>query len=458
MENIILDGQAFLNNSEIPFHYENNILKLFFENFFVKNSEENDDEQESEEFQDKNNFICVRRRGMLSGGYYLMHMELPLKELEQTPFPHTCSRRINWYIDSFDKNAKYQEMRFRFDELKYFIPGLSKVTVTDNSLVFDRSTDELLSFDLKLGNIDATVRLVIYSNGVYGPFASSTAQTISEIRMGFAPTDDYEFFYKLFLLVVDTFSFVCNRRNLTLDCAELLGTFEMNGNHPLTSMLYVNDKYKEPVEESRVISKTAQYRLFDGCFGNLMQLIAGNYDGDEGTVSIRGIHLSTQQRNLIDLRQSLNITSAFEHHARTYMPEISSADTTQAYDEIKKLITDDYIPKVTGKKKKVAKQVVNSLKPTVSLGDKIKKAIAGYAEWASMELIVSERFPDWENLAQIANEWRNELAHEKREISPTYDTIRAVRLVEHLNYAIILRQAGYSNEQIKDITDEVLVV
>ena len=458
MENLILDGQAFLNGDEVSFHFESNILKLFFDSFMVPKKSDDKTETEDSECQEPDYSVCVRKRGMLSGGYYLMHMETPLVEFEQAPFPHTCSRRINWYIDSFDSNAKYHEMRFRFDELNYFSPSSFKMSYSENALVFDRSVDEILSFNLKFGTIDTTVKLVIYSNGVYGPFASASAKTISEVRINFEPTDDYEFFYKLFLLVTDTFSFVCNRRNLTLECADLLGTYEFEGTHPITSLLHVDDKYKEPCEESMVISKTVSYGYFKGHFGDLMQLIAGNYSEDEGTVSIRGLHLSTQQRNLIDLRQSLNITSAFEHHSRKYMPDISSSDTLQTYEGIKQLITEQYISTATGKKKKVAKQIVDNLRPLLSLGDKIKKAIAGYTGWEAMESIVSGRFPDWENLAGIANAWRNELAHEKREMDPNLDTIRAVRLVEHLNYAIILRQAGYSNEQIKSITDEVLAV
>lgn len=461
MEKITLDGQAFLENEEVPFHFENDILKLYFDHFNTDEDTSGEDNKENSpvESQELEHLICVRRKGMLSGGYYLMHMELPLAKIDILPFPHTSSRRVNWYIDSFDSNAKYHEMRFRFDELSYFLPSSSKIALEgDNKLIFDRSVEEIFSGKMRVGNIDTELKLVIYSNGTYGISSAAAAKTISEIRISFEPNADYEFFYKLYLIVTDIFSFICNRRNLTLECAEIHGKYEFEGAHPVTSVLYVSDKYKEPNEESKIIAKTAAYRYFKDGFGKLIQLIAANYDEEDGTVSIKGLHPSTLQRNLIDLRQSINITSAFEHHVRKYMPEISSVDTLQAYDEVKKLIQDEYIDKTTGKKKKVAKQIVANLRPMVSLGDKVKKAIKGYDGWSSLESVVSERFPDWEELAKMANDWRNELAHEKREINPTYNTIRAVRLVEHLNYAIILREAGYTNEQIKVIIDEVLIV
>ena len=460
MNNVILDGQAFLNDHEVPFHFEDNNLKLYFEHLILK--EDSDEISVAEEdnntsvIKNPNPFICVRKRGMLGGGYYLMHLERPFTSIECVPFPHTCSRTVNWYIDNFDNQTKYHEVRFRFDELSYFIPGYAKVSVVDNTLVFDRSVNELLSFIMKVRSTNTTVKLVIYSNGICLP-SSSSAQTVSEVRISFDPTDDYEFLHLLYLIVEDTFSFICNRKNLKLDSAILVGTYEFEGVHPTTSILHVYDKYKEPVEEEKVISRTANYEHFENCFGGLMQIIASNYDEAGGTISMGGIHPSTSKRSLIDLRQSINITSAFEHHVRRFMPEISSSDTLQVYDDIKKLITDRYISMVTGKRKKVAKDIVKNLKPTISLGDKISKAVQGYTGWDSLESVVNERFPDWDALAGIANSWRNELAHEKREFIPTYDTIRAVRLVEHLNYAIVLRAVGYSNERIKQIVNEVLI-
>lgn len=62
-----------------------------------------------------------------------------------------------------------------------------------------------------------------------------------------------------------------------------------------------------------------------------------------------------------------------------------------------------------------------------------------------LKTILSEYFgEDISELASVANQWRNELAHEKREYEPDHKVISAIRLVEHLNYCIVLRQAGYS--------------
>ena len=60
-------------------------------------------------------------------------------------------------------------------------------------------------------------------------------------------------------------------------------------------------------------------------------------------------------------------------------------------------------------------------------------------------------------MASAANSWRNELAHEKREYQPDVDVVNAIRLVEHINYCIVLRQAGFNDEQIKAIISDILI-
>lgn len=100
---------------------------------------------------------------------------------------------------------------------------------------------------------------------------------------------------------------------------------------------------------------------------------------------------------------------------------------------------------------------IKSLMPQISLKDKVLKVYGGYEGWDSLRPVLAEWFDDVSSLASAANLWRNELAHEKREYQPDVNVILAVRLVEHMNYCIILRKAGYSDEAIKSILTEVLV-
>ncbi|WP_139225881.1 hypothetical protein [Oribacterium sp. WCC10] len=64
---------------------------------------------------------------------------------------------------------------------------------------------------------------------------------------------------------------------------------------------------------------------------------------------------------------------------------------------------------------------------------------------------------DIEILAEAANTWRNELAHEKREYHPDIKAVKSIRLVEHLNYAIVLRELGYEDAEIQKLLDQALI-
>lgn len=168
------------------------------------------------------------------------------------------------------------------------------------------------------------------------------------------------------------------------------------------------------------------------------------------------IHPSIAARRLFDLEQFLQIIAAFEYYHRTFLPEKAADTTSQVYEEIKDLI-QKYTDTLRGEKKRKAIRLQNSLVPAISLQDKLYKTYHGYADWLGAKFILTGYFgEDVTGLANIANEWRNELAHEKREYEPDKRVISAIRLVEHLNYCIILRISSFSDENIKAIVEKAL--
>jgi len=111
-----------------------------------------------------------------------------------------------------------------------------------------------------------------------------------------------------------------------------------------------------------------------------------------------------------------------------------------------------------------ARETINSLIGHVvtepALADKIVKAYQGYGEWRPLKNCLKEGWFDESKIqiyAKAANDWRNELAHSKRDYEPNLDTIIAVRLMEHMNYAIVLRQIGMKDEEIAEMLENVLV-
>lgn len=450
---MVLDG--YLDSDlehRIPCHFEDNRLTLFFESFELSREKANPVMNTRD-----SHLVRVWKRGMFAGGCYLMHLSRPFSIYDRFPFPHTSNYEVDWYIDDYDSRLTFTELSFNFDELYYFIPAVVEMSADDSAYHFPKGEKDISKFTFSLDGKRVLFKLLTYTRGTIG--INSGLQRVSELSLSFKGTKDPGFLYKLYLIIEDIFSFVCNRRNLTLCSAKVEGYLgKTNSKENIaSSSFFALEKYKDPVEESKIISTTINYQYLKTHFAGLVRLIASNYDSrTDGKVSVHGIHPSTFRRNLIDLRQAMNITSAFEFHVRKLMPGIVSAGTKDTYDEIKALINDKYIPSVTGKKKKIANDIIRHLEPSVSLEDKIKKAITGYDGWKTFEDVVNRIFPDWDNLAHIANEWRNEVAHEKREAIPSSKTISAIRLVELLNYCIILRTSGFSNKKIMEIVPLIL--
>lgn len=328
--------------------------------------------------------------------------------------------------------------------------------------MFSRTPKKITEFSFEFMDRKINFILRIYAEGQFS--TQSTALTKTELLLEFEKTNDLDFLVKLFTVVDDMFCFLCNRRNITLNCATLVserakkypnrkdGKIFIDERHVYTSQtLVVINKYRDKGENEKAIQKTIQYTLLSKRFEQLFSMFVDN------EVSIFSIHSSLAARSLIDLKQSLHITATFEYYYRRYIPDIPSEDSLEFYNEIKGLL-QEYVNNNTGKKKKKAKSLIKGISPEPSLMDKILKVYRGCSEWKSLELVLDEWFDsNVDELAEVANEWRNELAHEKREYEPDIRVVSAIRLVEHLNYCIIFRQAGYSDEEIKSILDVLLV-
>ena len=416
--------------------------------------------------------IIGQKFGMLTGGKFLYKLSVPLSN-DCTTFEDgkpiyvsmaNQTRTVEYFIEDYQENSHYTEMRLRFPELDYFIPSLGRAKVSDDEIVISRAKETLCSFDFVYHDTEVTISFNAKMDGHSN--VKTTVETISEVVLVFPATDDLEFLCGLYDTVRCFFSFLCNRKNIGLRNAVLVGT------HPIRKMengvvvdidkftsqkIYFSQKYFEPEEDKKQIANTPNIRLFSEKIPELFRLFSQETADAVATVNRNSIHHSTKYRNLIDLEQSLHITATFEYYVRSLLPEMSSASTIAFISDLSTLL-DEYIKESSGKKKQKAEKFKKSLSPQISLEEKVKKVYHGYSSWQPLKPLLTEWFgDDISALANASNSWRNELAHEKREYQPTVDVITAVRLLEHINYCIIFRHAGYSDEQIKSIIAEILV-
>ena len=409
--------------------------------------------------------ICRQNTGLgygFDGKPYLFCSQIPVDMSDFFMYPQNYAWEIDFVIKGYEAGSKYTEAVFTFDELQYFCPSSSVLhDDEERNVIFSGKSNDVKAFDFNIDDVQCHVRFVVGAKGKCG-IAHSNMEAITEIRISFLETDDLDFLHKVYCVVDSVFAFICNRRNTT--CLSM----SLKGNYPsktiengkivdcekpcLNCEVFYYDKYREEAEGKKAVSKAWDVNLFFKHIDKLFELVASDLssvDDEGGAISISSIHPSIKRRNLIDLQQSLQITGAFEFYVRKYLPDMVSE---KDYHVVMKMILKETEEKASGKLKKLAKSLSEHVISEPALEDKIVKAYSGFDTWDPLKPCISDEWfkeDEIQTLGHEANLWRNDLAHSKRSYEPKLETIRAVRLLEHLNYAIVLRQLGYEDEEIK---------
>lgn len=411
-----------------------------------------------------------------TGKQYLFYSQLPISINEFPIYPQNYNIRIDCAIQDFQVGCEYTTARFRFDELQYLCPSSDMASKpTPEQTLFTMMPRIVKEFDVSIDGKTCEVKILTRSEGCLSE--RWHMDSFSEIGISFERTSDLEFLHKVYTLVYFTFVFICNRQNISSSSMKLKGDYSVkaskNGEIVYTtrecvSEMFFFNQYREEPEEKNETEKLIWLRSFLKHIDGLFRMIAddlshGTVEGTEKAgetedgafISIGSIHPSIKRRKLIDLQQSLHITGEFEFYVRRYLPPMT--EEKEHHAAVKEVL-EAFIKTHTGKAKKLAKSLLKHV-GDVSLSEKIIAAYEGYAGWDALKPCISEDWfhaKDIEKLADAANEWRNELAHEKREYKPSVDTINAIRLVEHLNYAIVLRKIGYDDREIQLLLDKAL--
>jgi len=388
-------------------------------------------------------------------------------------WPETSPKRIkiDYIVKGYEKDALFTEAVFSFDELQYFCPSVAVVKEDpDYNVTFLSERKEIKTFDVIVDSIKCHVSFRLRTEGKWG-FAKSHMTAFTDIIISFPETSDYGFLNKIYLMVDMVFAFICNRRNTTCLSMELIGEHKgeiFQNWQPVEKMLpfkceiYYYDHYREDPENQDIIMNTWWANGFFDHIDNLFDLIAKDLSGlsddkGRGTISIESVHPSLKRRRKIDLHLSLQIASAFEFYVRKYLPDM--VKEKDYHKEINQVL-ENVVENSSGAKRKLAKSLMKHVLVEPALEDKVWKVYNGYDGWNPIRPCISKEWFDEDEIQELGsemNQWRNELAHSKREYKPNANTIRAVRLIEHLNYAIVLRKIGYDDNEIKDILSHVLI-
>lgn len=398
-------------------------------------------------------------------GQFLFCTRLPIDLTENIWYPQHYKHPIDCVIKNFQLDAKYTKAIFSFSELQCFCPSFSVISrPSKEEFLISTKPKIVKAFEIMVDNVLCKLEFVIRLKDGYS-LGHGNLETYSQIEISFDETFDLRFLYKIYRIVDSVFAFICNHQNTACIKMSICGNYpsQMFTNRdtaPCISDIYFIDEYREEPEEKNQGVQLINSRKFFQHIDVLFKMVAEDIstDKDESVnISISSIHPSLKRRRLIDLQQSLHITAAFEFYVRRYLPNMVEE---KEYHVALKRVLKEFADVNTGKAKKLAKSLLNHVVSEPSLSDKIMKAYNGFSTWKPLKACVSQEWfkeDEIETLAEEANLWRNELAHEKRSYESKVDTIRAIRLVEHLNYAIVLRQLGYDDGEIQELLKYTLL-
>lgn len=367
----------------------------------------------------------------------------------------TITVEVKFYIEDFDQNIKYNTMYFEFRELDNLLPSKNAAIYDANTKQWKFENQCIKDFDFIV--MQNNVKFELFNSYSIGGNLAYDIKTKSYIKLSFLSTDDFSFLTTLFIKIKELFMLIYNRQNINLFSVDLFCLAEQVSKSGLQTagskqrMHFIEMHSEQPEKEVDLKKQSIRYNTLSSHFIELFEMVL------KDEVLVYNLHASLKAKSLIDLKQSIQITSSFEHYQRAFTPAISSDDSVEMYSRIQQLVLEE-AKKYTGKNKKTIENIAKRIAPTLSLKDMLCKVYNGYKEWRGLAPILDERFEGRvPQLAQTINDWRNELAHAKCMFVPTQDVIAAVRLLECVNYCIILRQAGYSDMEIKIYIEDTIL-
>ena len=220
---------------------------------------------------DDMDIVIGQKYGMMTGGKILYKLSVPLSNDCMTfedGKPKYVSlanqiRSVEYFIQDYQEGSKYTQMRLQFPELDYFIPSIGRATVSDDQIVISRTKESLCTFDFKYHDTDVTISFVTKMDGHSG--VKTTAETISEVALTFPETSDLEYLRGLYEVARCFFAFVCNRQNIGLRSAVIIGNYptkKIQNNKIVDTVgytiqkIFFSQKYLEPEEDRKQVAKT----------------------------------------------------------------------------------------------------------------------------------------------------------------------------------------------------------
>lgn len=444
-----MTGYVILDNKHILFTYNEPMLTLHFKRMLVGN-------EENLNLED----ICTSSIYPYLIGYNIESnkkiiffvRELP----DSRPIFTRQSIKVDSYIEYKDNIQKITGMQFYSDEISYFYDIRKGYEMTINSME---------EFEVKTRGYTDTKEEIIFNDGVddvkliLDIERSINVDTVTPIsvkpnlRLQFCETNDYDKVMKRQYIIEQFFYFICYRRNIDFEDITLFGKNENNKNIIIGKLHCNYDLEKENISR---VKKTVKYELLESNIKGILELIS------RGELYTQHIPNTYKDKSTITPSRFVLITAAFEWSIRG-LYDIPVSENQQkvkidVIDAISMIYKDkNYNSRLRSKLDFYIKMVNNT---DVNLSGKISYALDDLSP--ILERFINHIFKlndqETDKYAYIGDRiqsHRNNFAHGNIDKDLDEDVILDINILEWVNYAIVFKKVGYSNEEIKKLINVI---
>lgn len=437
-----MTGYIILDDVPVLFTYNEPILTLYFDSVLKDNKVNLDLENK-----------CISKKIPYLIGYDIEEHRKIIFFVRELPDRQSIFSsqdiKVNSYIYYNNNVEKITGMQFCSDEINYFYDVRKgyEMIINDKKecevkIVPFIDTREEFDFNDGIENIKC----------ICGIGVSLNVDTVAPINikprlsLQFNETSDYDKIRKRYYIIEQFFSFICYRKNIDFRDVLLLGRNESNKTIIIGKL---HNNYHIEKEDISKVKNTVKYDLLKPHIKDIFEIIA------KDNLYIQHIPNTYKERLTITPSRFILITAAFEWNIRgLYEIPISKKQEKVKADIIEAIskIPDEksYNRKLRDKLDFYIK-IINNI--DVNLGGKILYALNDLSP--ILEIFIKNIFAinkknvdTYSNISNRIQSQRNNYAHGNIDKEMNSDVILDIIILEWVNYAIVFKQVGYTDEEI----------
>ena len=395
--------------------------------------------------------------------YYFKLLGDTCKYISSIPIITNISITTIYYVEDYLDGSMYEAIILSFPALDFFLADV--LLKKNNPSISEENKCHIWTYNSTFRNRTLTLIFSTRRDSV----DSSNYKYTWRAQLKICSTQPFEpdFAYEVVRYVQGFFSFIYNRSDIVVGNVILLGTktnlrpknpeFKTNNieehSCPIQSTLKFTESFSDNSHDflNYFPNNHIGFALFETKFDRLIHMLFGD--------KILFCPLMKAERDIYNLGRILYLNYHFEHYFKLIESLYPSAIVTVVYN-MKKLANKNDKKKVS--ELRLALRLIYVFDPNLMTERNYKDARVirlGVFKWDGVGGILNDYYPAdcIYDIVEHYTRWRNAEAHVNNlPLDDSHAFIESVRFVESMNYCVVLKIAGYTDEEIHLIIDRLL--